>query len=186
MRVALPHSNSYPYVTVILITPKGEAHGDGGPQLSSCVDIPLPEGVEEDEVDVYSCFRDAGGQVPSGCGPALIQAAVRKIESALSMLGLQVAEPVAEAAPARCWSGRRSAPMPRLRLPRCPRRCGSVADAAPAAEWLPPKWPRCRSGPLSRLRRRSAAVPMRLRRRCGSGGSGGRLRKHEVAQDERN
>jgi len=99
MRVALPYSSSYPYVTVILMTPKGERTATVNRSFHSFVDIELPEGVEEAEVDVYSCFRDAGGHVPSGCGPALIQAAVRKIESALSMVGLQVAEPVAGAAP---------------------------------------------------------------------------------------
>ena len=100
MRVALPYSSSYPYVTVILMTPKGERTATVNRSFHSFVDIELPEGVEEAEVDVYSCFRDAGGHVPSGCGPALIQGAVRKIESALSMVGLQAAEPAAGAAPA--------------------------------------------------------------------------------------
>jgi hypothetical protein len=87
-------------VTVILMTPKGERTATVNRSFHSFVDIELPEGVEEAEVDVYSCFRDAGGHVPSGCGPALIQGAVRKIESALSMVGLQAAEPAAGAAPA--------------------------------------------------------------------------------------
>jgi len=100
MRIALPFSSSYPYVTVILMTPKGERTATVNRSFHSFVDIELPEGVEEAEVDVYSCFRDAGGHVPSGCGPALIQGAVRKIESALSMVGLQAAEPAAGAAPA--------------------------------------------------------------------------------------
>ena len=103
----------------------------------SFVDIELPEGVEEAEVDVYSCFRDAGGHVPSGCGPALIQAAVRKIESALSMLGLQVAEPAAGAAPAGAVQVADAAPAD----------VAPAADVPPVAEVAPPMRPRSPMGP---------------------------------------
>ncbi|MGD0900454.1 MAG: hypothetical protein ABR915_21690 [Thermoguttaceae bacterium] len=100
MRIALPYSDSYPYVTVVVMTPKGERTATANRSFHSFVDIELPEGVGEDEVDVYSCFLDAGRRVPQGCGPALLKAAVvRKIESVLSAVGLQAVKPTAEAAP---------------------------------------------------------------------------------------
>jgi hypothetical protein len=113
-------------VTVILMTPKGERTATVNRSFHSFVDIELPEGVEEAEVDVYSCFRDAGGHVPSGCGPALIQGAVRKIESALSMVGLQVAEPAAEATPATA--------VPAAAAPLAD---ATPTDAAPVADPAP-------------------------------------------------
>ena len=133
MRVALPYSSSYPYVTVILMTPKGERTATVNRSFHSFVDFKLPEGVEEAEVDVYSCFRDAGGHVPSGCGPALIQGAVRKIESALSMVGLQAAEPAAGGAPATAVPAA-AAPVDAAPAVLAPVTDPALVDVAPAAD----------------------------------------------------
>ena len=77
MKLFVPHNDSYNLVRFILFTPKGEVTAT----VSAChwtVDIPLPEGVHEDEVDVYSCFLGADHCPPYGCGPALLRAATRK------------------------------------------------------------------------------------------------------------
>ncbi len=77
MRVPVPHNSSLPLVSIILYTPKG--------QLTTTVDdshywvdIPLPDGVEEDAVDVYSCFLGPDHRPAFGCGPVLLRAAKRK------------------------------------------------------------------------------------------------------------
>ena len=59
MRIPVPHSDSFPLVSIILFTPKGEITATVD-DSHYWVDIPLPEGVQEDEVDVYSCFLGAG------------------------------------------------------------------------------------------------------------------------------
>ena len=53
MRVKVPHNDSLPLVTIILFTPQGEISTTVDNRHYS-VDIPLPDGVQEDEVDVYS------------------------------------------------------------------------------------------------------------------------------------
>ena len=78
MRVNLPYSNSYPYVRVFVITPKGERIMTVDRNVHSFADIELPPGVEDDEADVYSCFLNGGHKQPRGVGPVLIQAATRK------------------------------------------------------------------------------------------------------------
>ena len=80
MRIPVPHSDSFPLVSIILFTPKGEFTTTLD-DSHYWVDIPLPEGVQEDEVDVYSCFLGADHRPPFGCGPALLKAATRKPES---------------------------------------------------------------------------------------------------------
>ena len=77
MRVPVPHNSSLPLVSIILFTPKGEVTTTVD-DSHYWVDIPLPEGVEEDEVDVYSCFLGPDHRPPFGCGPALLRAAKRK------------------------------------------------------------------------------------------------------------
>ena len=100
MRIPVPHSDSFPLVSIILFTPKGEVTTTVD-DSHYWVDIPLPEGVQEDEVDVYSCFLGADHRPPFGCGPALLKAATRKPESArLRPSSRPVAEP-ASVAPAR-------------------------------------------------------------------------------------
>jgi hypothetical protein len=81
MRIPVPHSDSFPLVSIILFTPKGEFTTTLD-DSHYWVDIPLPKGVQEDEVDVYSCFLGADHRPPFGCGPALLKAATRKPESA--------------------------------------------------------------------------------------------------------
>ena len=80
MRIPVPHSDGLPLVTIILFTPKGEVSATVDDR-HWWVDIPLPDGVEEDEVDVYSCFLGADHRPPFGCGPALVKAATRKPET---------------------------------------------------------------------------------------------------------
>ena len=77
MRVPVPHNDSLPLVSIILFTPKGEVTVTVD-DSHYWVDIPLPEGVQEDEVDVYSCFLGPDHRPPFGCGPALLRAAKRK------------------------------------------------------------------------------------------------------------
>ena len=81
MRVKVPHNDSLPLVTIILFTPQGEISTTVDNRHYS-VDIPLPDGVQEDEVDVYSCFLGADHRPPFGCGPAMLKAATRKPASA--------------------------------------------------------------------------------------------------------
>ena len=127
--------SSLPLVSIILFTPKGEVTVTVD-DSHYWVDIPLPEGVQEDEVDVYSCFLGPDHRPPFGCGPALLQAATRKPASAPA--------PAVEPAP--------------------------VADRVHGT--------RACSG-------RRAGSGHRRRACDDRGGIGGRLRKHEVAQDER-
>jgi len=77
MRVPVPHNSSLPLVSIILFTPKGEVTTTVD-DSHYWVDIPLPEGVQEEEVDVYSCFLGPDHRPPFGCGPALLRAATRK------------------------------------------------------------------------------------------------------------
>ncbi len=77
MRVPVSHNSSLPLVSIILFTPKGEITVTVD-DSHYWVDIPLPEGVREDEVDVYSCFLGPDHRPPFGCGPALLRAATRK------------------------------------------------------------------------------------------------------------
>ena len=94
MRIPVPHSDGLPLVTIILFTPKGEVSATVDDR-HWWVDIPLPDGVEEDEVDVYSCFLGADHRPPFGCGPALVKAATRKPETvpAPAVEPAQVVEP---------------------------------------------------------------------------------------------
>lgn len=78
MRVPVPHNDSLPLVSIILFTPKGQVTVTVD-DSHHWVDIPLPEGVQEDEVDVYSCFLNPDHRPPFGCGPALLQAAKRQL-----------------------------------------------------------------------------------------------------------
>ena len=80
MRVKLPFSDCYPYVTVVAMTPKGNCTMTVNRRFFSTVEIDLPDGVAEEEVNVYSCFLDASQRIPRGCAPALIQAATRQPE----------------------------------------------------------------------------------------------------------
>ena len=88
MRVPVPHNSSLPLVSIILFTPKGEVTTTVD-DSHYWVDIPLPEGVEEDEVDVYSCFLGPDHRPPFGCGPALLRAATRKPVASLMWLALR-------------------------------------------------------------------------------------------------
>jgi hypothetical protein len=76
MRVTVPKSN-FPLVKIIICTPKGEVSTTVD-DSHYIVDVALPEGVCEDEVDVYSCFLGNNNLPPYGCGPSLLQAATRK------------------------------------------------------------------------------------------------------------
>ena len=76
MRIYVPRS-AYPLVSIMLFTSKGEVSVTVDDR-HRWVDIPLPEGVVEDEVDVYSCFLQANGRPPYGCGPSLLVAAKQK------------------------------------------------------------------------------------------------------------
>ena len=91
MRIPVPHNRDYPLVSIMLFTPKGEL-GVTVDDSHFSVDIALPAGVHEDEVDVYACFLTAAGRPPFGCGPSLLQAATRKPEP--------VPAPAVETAPA--------------------------------------------------------------------------------------
>jgi hypothetical protein len=64
-------------VSIMLFTSKGEVSVTVDDR-HRWVDIPLPEGVVEDEVDVYSCFLQANGRPPYGCGPSLLVTAKQK------------------------------------------------------------------------------------------------------------
>ena len=114
MRVPVPHSDSYPLVTLVLFTPQGEVSTTVD-DSHFWVDISLPEGVQEDEVDVYSCFLGPDHRPPFGCGLALLKAATRKpaseptpapaVEPALAVeprpaAPVQAPEPAAEPEPA--------------------------------------------------------------------------------------
>ena len=108
MRVALPYSDSYPYVTVMVVTPKGDCTVTVDRMLTPIADVRLPVGVEEDEVDVYVCFLDASQQVPYGVGPVLLKAATRQTPSAVEsasavepapVIPVQEPEPVLESEP---------------------------------------------------------------------------------------
>ena len=74
--IYVPRS-AYPLVSIMLFTSKGEVSVTVDDR-HRWVDIPLPEGVVEDEVDVYSCFLQANGRPPYGCGPSLLVAAKQK------------------------------------------------------------------------------------------------------------
>ena len=150
MRVPVPHNDSLPLVSIILFTPKGEVTVTVD-DSHYWVDIPLPEGVQEDEVDVYSCFLGPDHRPPFGCGPALLRGRHAEARSAPAPGGEP--PPVVEAAPVTLAEDTcQSEPAPT----RC--------------DWLRPA-----------SRKRSAPK----RGRDARGGIGGRLRKHEVAQDER-
>ena len=104
MRVRLPFSD-YPAIRVILDTPKGEIIATAD-HLTPHVDIPLPEGVAEEEVDVWTCFLDNRQQVPCGCGPALLQPAARKRQPAVEPVAVEpeavepeAVEPVSQSEP---------------------------------------------------------------------------------------
>jgi hypothetical protein len=83
MRISVPRSD-FPLVSIIVITPKGEM-GTVVDDTHRYVDIELPEGVQEDEVDVYSCFLGSNQKPARGCGPSLLRAATRKIMSAIGI-----------------------------------------------------------------------------------------------------
>ena len=83
MRISVPRSD-FPLVSIIVITPKGEM-GTVVDDTHRYVDIELPDGVQEDEVDVYSCFLGSNQKPARGCGPSLLRAATRKIMSAIGI-----------------------------------------------------------------------------------------------------
>ena len=100
MRVPVPHNSSLPLVSIILFTPKGEVTTTVD-DSHYWVDIPLPEGVQEEEVDVYSCFLGPDHRPPFGCGPALLRSAKRKPADKLESAPAPAIEPppVVEPAP---------------------------------------------------------------------------------------
>ena len=78
MRILVPRNDSTAAGAHHAFTPKGEVTVTVD-DSHHWVDIALPEGVQEDEVDVYSCFLDPDHRPPYGCGPALLQAATRQL-----------------------------------------------------------------------------------------------------------
>ena len=80
MLIRVPHSdnrNTQPLTQVMVYLPSGE-------QLSAKVsdsvyvyDFQLPEGVGEDEVDVYSIFLGRDQQPAYGCGPVCLKRATK-------------------------------------------------------------------------------------------------------------
>ena len=91
MRIYVPRS-AYPLVSIMLFTSKGEV-GVTVDDRHRWVDIPLPEGVREDQVDVYSCFLGPDHRPPFGCGSALLRAATRKPAPASAVEPPPVVEP---------------------------------------------------------------------------------------------
>jgi hypothetical protein len=81
MRVIVPISD-FPLVRITLVTPTGDEVHTVVDDSHRVVDLVMPEGVSEDEVDVYSCFLGSDQKVPYGCGAALLHAATRKPEPA--------------------------------------------------------------------------------------------------------
>ncbi len=126
MRILVPRSDSYSLVRLIAFTPKGEVNVTVSSAHHRWVDLVLPPGVQEDEVDVYSCFLRENQLPPYGCGPALLRAATRKPDAASAVDATPPAEVVADAAPA--------ADAVAEAAPATPPPAEVVADAVPAAD----------------------------------------------------
>jgi hypothetical protein len=138
MQIRLPYSGNHPYVAVLLVTPKGECKGSADCS-HSVLDIPLPEGVDEDEVDVFSCFLDAGQNVPNGVGPVLLQAAKRKplLESVVAPLVIAVETAAQSALSAVEAVATAEAPVADAPVADAPAAEPAPAAEAPAAEPAP-------------------------------------------------
>ncbi len=99
MRILIPRSDSYSLVRLIAFTPKGEVNMTVSSDRHRWVDLELPFGVQEDEVDLYSCFLGEDHRPPYGCGPALLRAATRKSDLAVAADVAADLAPAADAAP---------------------------------------------------------------------------------------
>jgi len=79
MKVTVPWNEAFPQFQFTIRTPAGEdtltvddSHRE--------VDIPIPAGVDEDDVEIVGCHLGRNGQPVPGCGEVLVKAVVEKPE----------------------------------------------------------------------------------------------------------
>jgi hypothetical protein len=119
MKVAVPwREATYPQFQFTIRTPAGEntltvddSHRE--------VDIPIPTGVDEDDVEIIGCYMGRDGRPVSGCDAVLVKAAVEKpaLEPVVPSAVEPESEPVAE-------------PKPETEYPRRRRMSASVGPEA--------------------------------------------------------
>jgi hypothetical protein len=95
MLIRVPHNESYPLTMLIIFTPGNEENV----KLDNShftYDHKLPEGVSEDQVEVYSIYLGRDGLPAVGCGPVCLK---RAVTPAVEPAPAVDAAPTVEAAP---------------------------------------------------------------------------------------
>jgi hypothetical protein len=95
MLIRVPHNESYPLTMLIIFTPGNEENV----KLDNshfAYDYKLPEGVSEDQVEVYSIYLGRDGLPAVGCGPVCLK---RAVTPAVEPAPAVDAAPTVEAAP---------------------------------------------------------------------------------------
>jgi hypothetical protein len=75
MQISVPQSDHFPQTRLTVQSPsyKAEATCDDSHKI---IEVPLPLGVTEDDVEITSCYLGRDGQPAPGCGEVLVKAAV--------------------------------------------------------------------------------------------------------------
>jgi len=95
MLIRVPHNESYPLTMLIIFTPGNEENV----KLDNshfAYDYKLPEGVSEDQIEVYSIYLGRDGLPAVGCGPVCLK---RAVTPAVEPAPTVDAAPTVEAAP---------------------------------------------------------------------------------------
>jgi hypothetical protein len=95
MLIRVPHNESYPLTMLIIFTPGNEENV----KLDNshfAYDYKLPEGVSEDQVEVYSIYLGRDGLPAVGCGPVCLK---RAVTPAVEPAPAVDAAPIVDAAP---------------------------------------------------------------------------------------
>jgi len=97
MRIAIPLSDAFSQYLLEVRMPTG-AQTVTVDDSHAVVEIVLPAGVHEDEVEIVGCPLDRRGRPAAGCGEVVLKARVKRPEPKAEPKAAPKAEPVAEKA----------------------------------------------------------------------------------------
>ena len=148
MLIRVPRNDAYPAIMLLIFTPAGQFNVKLD-NTHRTYDYQLPDGVSEDQVEVYSIYL-RNDQLPApGCGPFLLKAlrvpAIEAVMDALAdgVTGATAAEPLPIAAdvPATC-------PGPDAWLAPAEPEAPAPADAPATAQQGPSMEPTAEESPV--------------------------------------
>ena len=79
MRVPIPWNDAFPQFQLTIQTPAGQRTMTVDDSHRE-VDIPLPAGVDEDDVEIVGCYLGRSGQPVPGCGAVIVKEAAQRLQ----------------------------------------------------------------------------------------------------------